>query len=129
MFYKIINHIKLAIQSKRPLIKIQINKNEMNLVRLLIKLNYINYIYKPLIKKSKKFDNYFYVSINTTNALNNIKNLYRPSGLRTIKYNELLKNRLKKKNIMIISTNKGLMTSDRAVKYRIGGILLINLTY
>lgn len=128
MLYRIINHIKLAVQTKNSCIKIQINKNEMKLVKLFIHLNYIKYIYKP--KKAKLYNNnYYYVVINSQNNLSNMKNLYRPSGVRTISYNELVKNTIKKKSIFILSTNKGLLTNFQAIKYKVGGILILNLFF
>jgi ribosomal protein S8 len=101
----------------------------MKFLKLLIKLNYINYMYKPIIINKKRFNNFYYVSINTENPLNNIQNLYRPSSLRTITYRELITTRLLKKNLLILSTNKGVLTSSDAIKYKIGGVLILNLCY
>lgn len=123
-FHKILNNIKLASQIKRDFIKMRINKNDMKLIKLLISFRFINYIRKPVDKITQTHDNYYYISINTKNKLR-LKNLFRPSGVRTITYKELSNNALLKKNQYVLSTNIGLTPQNVAIKYKLSGILLM----
>lgn len=124
MFYSILNNIKLALQTKRNFIKMRLNKNNMKLIRLLIELNFINFIKRPTNKINNKYNNYYYISINKNNKYR-LKNLYRPSGIKTITYKELSKDMLLKKTCYVLSTSKGIMSQSTAIKYKLSGILVM----
>lgn len=82
MFYKLINKIKIAQLYKKNNIKIKLNKTDLIILKILIKLN--------LIKSLKYLTNNTYIlSINNKNNFKNIKNLYKPSQKLSISYNEL----------------------------------------
>lgn len=124
MFSKILNTVKLASQIKRNVTKIRLNNSDMKFVGLLIRLGFIDYIYRPVTKTTKKYDNYFYMKINTSNICK-LRNVYRPAAIRTISYRELTKEVLSKKQTYILSTTKGLITHSEAIKFKLSGILII----
>ena len=90
MFFNIINLIKIGLKYKKKYIKTNLNKNNKNLIKILIKLNFIKFI-----KLEKK--NTYFIFINNSNPFKNIKNLYKPSSKFSISYKELKKLSLKKK--------------------------------
>lgn len=120
MFYKLINNIKIALIYKKTLIRLKLNKNEINLIRILIKLNLIKFIKK----NNDKFD----IIINHTNNFKNVKNLYRPGQKISISKNELQKITVKKKLILVLSTNKGLLTNFEALKKNTSGFLIMKIS-
>jgi len=46
MFYRLINNIKIAIIYKKKLIRLNLNKTEINFLKILLKLNIIKFIKK-----------------------------------------------------------------------------------
>lgn len=124
MFSKILNTIKLSSQIKRNVTKIRLNNSDMKFVSLLIRLGFIDYIYRPVTKLTKKYDNYYYAKINTSNICK-LRNVYRPAAIRTISHRELTKEVLSKKKTYILSTTKGIITHNEAVRSRLSGILVI----
>lgn len=124
MFSKILNTIKLASQTKRNVTKIRLNHSDMKFVGLLIRLGFIEYIYRPVTKLTKKYDNYYYAKINTSGVCK-LRNVYRPAAIRTISYKELTKEVLSKKQTYILSTTKGVITHNEAIRSRLSGILII----
>lgn len=125
MINTILNHIKLASQIKRHVIKIRINENEMKLIKILIQLDFIKFLYKPVIVGGG-YDNYYYVAINTKNTWR-FRSLYRPSAYKTLSYRELSKSTLLKKCTYVLLTNKGIITQNTAIKFKISGIMLMVL--
>lgn len=127
---RVLNLIKLANQTKRSVIKMHLGKNDMRIIRLLIKFNFIQYIDRVekydvnYIKKTHH--THYYVTINTKSMLR-FKNLYRPSGVRTISYKELAKNSLKKKCSYVLSTTAGFITQQTALQKQVSGILFMIL--
>lgn len=122
MFFNIINLIKIGLKYKKKYIKTNLNKNNKNLIKILIKLNFIKFI-----KLEKK--NTYFIFINNSNPFKNIKNLYKPSSKFSISYKELKKLSLKKKWIMILSTNNGILTNFESIKKRTSGILIATIFY
>lgn len=120
MFFKLINTLKININLKKKIMRLKLNKNELILIKLLIKLN--------IIKFTKKLNNNIYdVFLNYNCNFKNIKNLYKPSRKFFLSYNELKKITLKKNWILILSTNKGLLTNFELIKKKTSGILILKL--
>lgn len=90
MFYRLINNIKIAIIYKKKLIRLNLNKTEINFLKILLKLNIIKFIKK---NKNNRYD----IIINHNNNFKNIKNLFKPGQKISISLNEL-KNLSFKKN-------------------------------
>lgn len=121
MFYKLINNIKIAIIYKKKLIRLNLNKKELILVKILIKLNIIKFI---KIYKNGKFD----IIINQNNNFKNIKNLFKPGQKISISKNELQKITLKNNLILVLSTNKGILTNFEALKKKTSGFLIMKIS-
>lgn len=117
MFFEIINKIKNSIKFKKKKLRIKINKNDKHLIKILIKLNFIKYI-----KHNK--NNIYDIFLNNCTFLKNIQNLYKPSAKHSISRKELIKLSFKKKWILILSTNKGILTNFETIKKKTSGILI-----
>ena len=89
MFYRLINNIKIAIIYKKKLIRLNLNKTEINFLKILLKLNIIKFIKK---NKNNRYD----IIINHNNNFKNIKNLFKPGQKISISLNELKKLTFKK---------------------------------
>jgi len=122
MFANIINLIKIGLKYKKKYIKLKLNKNKKTLIKILIKLNFIKFI-----KLEKK--NTYVVFFNNSNVFKNIKNLYKPSSKLSISFRELKKLSFKKKWIIILSTNKGVITNFESIKKKTSGILIATIFY
>jgi len=121
MFYNILNKIKINNIIKKKILIININKKEINLLKILIKLNIIKYIFK----KNNKYIlilNFF----KKNKLIFNIKNLYKLSNKKFLK-NKNIKKINKKNKIIIISTNKGIINNFDADKKKLGGIVIAYL--
>lgn len=121
MFFKLINLIKINILNKKNKIILKNLKINKNLLKILIKLNIIKYIilknnniiiYLNFFKKNK--------------SIFKLKNTFKKTSLKIIKYKNLKKIN-KKNNILILSTNKGLITNYDAMKKKIGGLIILHL--
>lgn len=126
MFFKLINQIKLGFLYKKKYVKIYLNKTDLQLVEILIKLNIIKYI-----KQNKGSFNEYYVHLcyfDERPAFQNIKNLYKPSKFFFISLKDLTVFQKKKNYILLISTSKGVMTSHEAVKNSIGGVIIAKIS-
>jgi len=82
MFYKLINNIKIATIYKKKLIRLNLNKSEINLIKILLKLNIIKFI---KLNKNNQYD----IIINHNNNFKNIKNLFKPGQKISISMDEL----------------------------------------
>lgn len=103
---RIVNKIKISMIHKKNFLKIKIEKKELNLLKIFIKLNIILHI-----KKITK--NIFIIKLNDKFNLK-IKNFFKKKKI-TIKQNT--KN---KKNILIISNNNGINIKTK----NDGGVIL-----
>lgn len=121
MFYKLINNIKISIIYKKKLIRLNLNKKELILIKILIKLNIIKFIKHY---KNNKFD----IIINQNNNFKNIKNLFKPGQKISISKNELQKITSKNNLILILSTNKGILTNFEALKKKTSGFLIMKIS-
>lgn len=117
--WKIFNDIKSGYHHNKKYIKITIFKKDLNIIKIFIKLNIVKKIYKYNVNK-------YIVEFNYENnkKIFLIQNIFKPSQKKTIKLKTLKNTFHKKNNLLILSTNKGVITSYEAVKYKIGGLLL-----
>lgn len=114
--------IKLNYNFKKKFFFHKINKNELNFIKILIKYNIIKRV-KLLKNNSIIFLKYF----NNTNVLK-ISNLYQPSSKKVIKLEEVKKLSLKKNNIFLLSSNKGIISNIDALCKKTGGVLLAKIS-
>lgn len=117
-----INLIKLSIKNNKKGFIIYKNNKNLNVLKAFIKINIINYIQ---IKK-----NYIIVFINYVNekpVYNNIVNVFRPSNKMFITIKEIKKINIKHNWIFLISTNRGIINNNEALKLNVGGLLLVKI--
>lgn len=125
MFYKLNNLIKCAILYKKRLFKLNLNKIELHYVNTLIKLNVIKFIKKNDNTFNKRNMYYVYISYYDNNPIfENIVNMYKCSKPIYITLKNLKKTTFNKNVIIILSTNKGIMTNFEACKNSIGGRII-----
>jgi len=123
MFHKTINLIKLNYKLKNTHLKLKVlNKNDFKIIKIFMKFNIIKYV-----KKEDNFYCIYYSYIKNNVVFSSIKNIFKPSKLHFISLKELIKINRKSTNIIILSTNKGLITNFEAEKLKIGGIIIIIL--
>jgi ribosomal protein S8 len=123
MFYKIINTIKINYILKKKNLKIKLNKKDIQILKIFLKLNIIK-----LIKQNN--NNIFDISfqyINGEVVFKNIKNLNKPSKPTIINLKQILEINKKKNCILFLSTNKGLINNFEAERYKIGGIIILQI--
>lgn len=125
MFFEIINLIKVGYKHNLLFQKIILKKNDLKIIKILIELGILKKIIK--IKKNEFFLYYNYINNLNQKSFYNIKNMYKPSHKKFIKLKELKKLTFTKKFILILSTNKGLMTNFNAIKYKKGGLLVAKI--
>jgi hypothetical protein len=94
MFQQITNLIKINSFYKQKMFKAKLNKNDLNLLKIFIKINIVKFV------KKQKNSNIYIIYLNYFNEniiFKNIINMYKPSQL---KYASLknLKETVKKKN-------------------------------
>jgi ribosomal protein S8 len=122
MHTNLINNIKLNLKYKKKMIRLNLNRYEISIINILIKINIIKFI-----KKNKnKFDiylNYF----NNKPIFQNITNISKSSKYVYVSYNIVKYITNKYKIIFIINTNKGVITNFEAVKCKTGGILIAQI--
>ena len=119
MFYKCINGVKLSIIYNKKGFVIEKNENNLNLLKLLLKINIIKFI--------KIEDKNIYVYINYVNnkpVFNNITNLFKPGHKIFISLKNLKKVSKKHNWILILSTNLGVLNNFEAIEKGVGGVLI-----
>ena len=122
MTQKIINTIKINLMYKKKLIKLKLNKYELNIIKALMKIN--------LIKLVKKNNNHYFIYLNYFEdepLFKNIVNLNKSSKPIFITYNMLKYITYKYNIIIILNTNKGVLTNFEALNYKLGGVLILKL--
>lgn len=125
MFYKIINLIKINYILKKKKLKIKLNKRDFSILKIFLKLNIIK-----LIKHNNKNKNIFTISFQYINGeiiFKNIKNLNKPSKPLLMNLKQILEINKKKNHILYLSTNKGLINNFEAEKYKIGGVVILQI--
>lgn len=121
MFCNIINIIKINILNKKNKIIIKKNKINNRIIKILIKLNIIKYV----IKKNENI--IIYLNFFKKNkSIFKLKNMFKKTNVKIIKFKNLIKIN-KKNNILLLSTNKGLLTNYDAIKKKTGGILILHI--
>jgi ribosomal protein S8 len=125
MYYNIINLIKMGYLYKKKNLKIKIYKNQQQLLKILIQLNMIKFL-----KKIDNYNNYmiYLTYVNNKPIFSNIKNLYKPSKIYYITLKNLIKFNKNNRSIILMSTNKGVMTNFEAINLKCGGILIAKLS-
>jgi ribosomal protein S8 len=117
------NIIKINLLLKKKIVKLKLNKYQLKLIKSLIKINIIKFV-------KKKSNSNFIIYLNYLNEkpiFQNIINIYKPSKPILVSF-KLLKNMTNKhKIILILNTNKGLLTNFEAIQLKIGGQLLLKL--
>ena len=120
MFYKIINTIKLNLNFKNKMVKINLNKSDFKILKIFLKLNIIKNI--KLYKKKT-----YIITLNNSTVLKNIINLYKPSKPVKITLKNIIKINRKRSNLFFLSTNTGIINNIEAEKNKIGGILIFKI--
>ena len=121
MFYNILNKIKINNIIKKKILIININKKETNFLKNLIKMNIIKFIFK----KNNKY--VLILNLFKKNKLIfNIKNVYKNSNIKYIKYKNII-NINKKNKILLISSNSGIINNFEAEKNKKGGVIITYL--
>jgi ribosomal protein S8 len=117
-----INVIKLNIEHRKKFVKMRINKRNFNLIKILIKFN--------VVKFAKLADDNVTLFFNYDNnkSFFKIKLIKKSTKRNSINFNEFKKNFLKNKQILIISTDRGFISTVDCVKQHIGGIPVLSLT-
>lgn len=122
MFYNCINNLKLSILYNKKGFIVKNNKNNINLLKNLIKINLIKFI---------KIENsiiYVYINyINNKPIFKFIVNLFKPGHKIYISLKNLKKISYKNNWILILSTNKGLLNNFDAIQKKTGGLLLAKI--
>jgi ribosomal protein S8 len=110
---------------KKKNLKIKIYKNQQQLLKILIQLNMIKFL-----KKIDNYNNYmiYLTYVNNKPIFSNIKNLYKPSKIYYITLKNLIKFNKNNRSIILMSTNKGVMTNFEAINLKCGGILIAKLS-
>lgn len=122
MFSNTINVIKINYYFKKKKLKIKLNKKEIKILKIFLKLNIIK-----LIKNNKNIFNIYFQYINNEPIFKNIKNMYKPSKPLFINLKQIIKINKKNNYIFFLSTNKGVINNWEAEKYKIGGILILKI--
>jgi len=112
----LINLIRLSNLNKNKIIKIPIKKKNAYLLKILIQLNFIKFI--KIEKKS------FFINLNK--KIIKIKSFLKLKK-KKITLKELKKITLKKKNLILISSNIGIINNITAYNNNVGGILIANI--
>jgi ribosomal protein S8 len=117
---KLYNIISILNNQSGIFITVPLNKNNLQLIKLLYNEGYIqNYVILYLDMKIKiEFTYYEGVKV-----YNGIKLYYKMGDYFYVTYKQLIKLHKKNKKF-IISTCNGLLLSDKAIKYKIGGKIL-----
>lgn len=117
------NLININIKYKKKFLRLKIKKNEIDLIKILVKINLIKYI-----KKSTNTEYVIFLNLENNIPFISIKNLYRPSNVFFLKKQEVTNLINLKKNILILSTSNGikLITSANAC---VGGVLIAKVFF
>ena len=121
MFFKTINKIKNSYHHNLDFIKLDLNKKEFILINIFIKLGVLK---KVVFKEGKYFIYFHYIN---NKKVFFIKNIHTPSNKKYLKLTTLKKLTIKKNWILILSTNKGVMTSVEATKKNVGGLIIAKI--
>lgn len=107
---------------KKKKLKINLSKKETKILKIFLKLNIIR-----LIKNKKNTYSIYFQYVNNEPIFNNILNMYKPSKPFFINLKQIIKINKKNNYIFYLSTNKGVITNFEAEKYKIGGIVILEI--
>jgi len=123
-FVHFFNHLKLNIARKAFFFDVNINKDLLNLLNLLYKLNVIRRFTKLTMKTYRIFPSWR----DTYSTSTSIKLHYR--SLNPIKLNlnslHLLKNQTFNSHLLL-NTSKGILTHKEAITAQVGGTLICTI--
>jgi ribosomal protein S8 len=122
MFFTTINLLKINYHFKKKKINTSINKHDIQIIKIFLKLNIIR-----LVKKNKKKYDIYFQYINNDSIFKNIKNMYKPSKPFFINLKQIIKLNKKSNYIFFLSTNKGIVSNFEAEKYKIGGVIILQI--
>ncbi len=120
----VLNLININRSKKTLCFFIIFTKKNYNIVKVLKRFNIIHDF--KLIRKN----NFNFIKINlffykNKNVCYNIKAISRPAKMFTISYNSLLLlNKKSGSSVFLISTDKGILSHQEAIKLKTGGVLL-----
>jgi ribosomal protein S8 len=118
------NHIKFNVNHKNLIFKIIFTKKNLIFIKILRKLNFIN---RFVVIKTKNlyFIKIFAYYYKTNQIGKNFKLLSTPSKTFFISFKALkLLSKRSGASIFLISTTKGIITHQHALKNKIGGIVI-----
>ena len=128
---KFINFINVNINKRKLKVEYNYHPHYINILEKLLNFNLIEGFFVK--KESKKIIIFFKFNNLGENLLENIENKYKRPFLKTWRYSYLknlnIKKKLRlsnykiKKNYVILTTTKGLLTPEEAVNNKLGGIL------
>ena len=121
-YYNLINSIKLGYLYNKKVTTVIKNNNNLKLIKLLIKLNIVKFI-KINNKLIKLYLNYIF----NKPIFQNIVNIYKPSKKSFLNVKNINAINNSKNYILIISTNKGILTNFEAEKLKCGGVIIAKL--
>lgn len=122
-FYSLLGLLNKAIVNKQTFMKIPYNKKILKIILLLYELGYINnyYIsYNNICAYPNIYKNEF--------ILNRLYFYSKPGQIKSISYKQLKKINNKQHKLFILSSILGICTSKEALKYKIGGIIIAEIT-
>ena len=122
----VINNLNLALSKKTLLSKLVLSKKTLNIIQVLYKSGLLkNYF----ITNSKV--NYIYFSIffyKNTTFFKNVRLISTRTKKFYVSFKALLRlSRVMRSTVLILETNKGLITNTEALAYGVGGILLATI--
>ena len=124
----VINHINLTLGQKKPQTTIKYSKKNFKLIYLFYKLGCINNFFIHTTKHNSYIIKYLTFSIffyKNSPFFKQIKLISSLSKKHTITYKALkIINQSIGTSILILSTTKGLLTHNEALKLKIGGLIL-----
>jgi ribosomal protein S8 len=126
---KFLSKLKNASISKQEVVSIDYNKLCLGVVKLLYKEGFIQSFSIKRISFSSNVELKIFITLryfNNKPIFKNLKIVSTPSRLNYLNIKDLSKIS-NKKIILILSTNKGLLTSLECKKHKIGGKLLFAL--
>jgi|TARA_B110000967_G_scaffold209162_1_gene264085 small subunit ribosomal protein S8 len=126
---KFLSKLKNASISKQEVVSIDYNKLCLGVVKLLYKEGFIQSFSIKKISFSSNVELKIFITLryfNNKPIFKNLKIVSTPSRLNYLNIKDLSKIS-NKKIILILSTNKGLLTSLECKKHKIGGKLLFAL--
>lgn len=114
-----LNAIKVAYNNKLSSVRVPYNKNLIFLLNTFINISYVeSYVIK---------NNYIYINLNrdTVNYWKNVKIISTQSKKYYISYKKLhLMTKYDFSTVVLLHTSQGILTSNQAIKNKIGGQVL-----